>query len=91
MIGHNCLLPGEGKNTYGTGSFILVNTGNSPVISKNGLLTTVGYQVNKLKKFILKFFFYYLINHLKKIFYNLYFLEIKFKKYFFLKNFFVYI
>lgn len=49
MIGHNCLRAGEGKNTYGTGSFMLINTGNCPVISKHGLLTTVGFQVYKLK------------------------------------------
>jgi glycerol kinase len=37
--------PGEAKNTYGTGSFLLVNTGPEPVFSKNGLLTTVGYRI----------------------------------------------
>ena len=38
-------IPGEGKCTYGTGSFLLVNTGSGPVASSNGLLTTVGYQI----------------------------------------------
>jgi len=36
---------GEAKNTYGTGSFLLLNTGNHPMPSKNGLLTTVGYRL----------------------------------------------
>ena len=36
---------GESKNTYGTGCFLLVNTGNKPVLSKNGLLTTVAWQI----------------------------------------------
>ena len=37
--------PGEAKNTYGTGNFLLLNTGTEPVPSKNGLLTTVGYKL----------------------------------------------
>ena len=37
--------PGTAKNTYGTGCFMLLNTGDKPVPSKNGLLTTVGWQV----------------------------------------------
>lgn len=45
MIGHNCLKMGEAKNTYGTGTFLLCNIGDEPILSKNGLLTTVGYQV----------------------------------------------
>jgi glycerol kinase len=36
---------GESKNTYGTGNFLIVNTGDKPVMSKNGLLTTVAYQL----------------------------------------------
>ncbi|MEV0029746.1 glycerol kinase GlpK [Nocardia sp. NPDC050793] len=44
MIGQVCLSPGEAKNTYGTGNFLLLNTGGTPVRSKNGLLTTVCYQ-----------------------------------------------
>jgi glycerol kinase len=36
---------GESKNTYGTGNFLIVNTGTTPVQSKNGLLTTVAYQL----------------------------------------------
>lgn len=47
VVGQRCFKPGEGKNTYGTGCFMLFNTGDSPVISKNGLLTTVAYQLGK--------------------------------------------
>ncbi len=45
LFGQTCFAPGEGKNTYGTGSFLLVNTGEKLVHSKNGLLTTVGYKI----------------------------------------------
>jgi glycerol kinase len=45
LFGQTCFSPGEGKCTYGTGSFLLVNTGARPVASKSGLLTTVGYQI----------------------------------------------
>ncbi len=45
LFGQTCFAPGEGKNTYGTGSFLLVNTGHKPVHSKNGLLTTVAYKI----------------------------------------------
>jgi glycerol kinase len=44
MVGQVCLSPGEAKNTYGTGNFMLVNTGEDLVRSENGLLTTVCYQ-----------------------------------------------
>jgi glycerol kinase len=44
-VGQVCFAPGEGKNTYGTGNFLLLNTGTQPVRSENGLLTTVGYQM----------------------------------------------
>ncbi len=43
MFGQMCLQPGMLKNTYGTGSFIMFNTGNEAVESKNNLLTTIGY------------------------------------------------
>ena len=42
-LGQACLLPGEAKNTYGTGNFLLLNTGTTKVLSENGLLTTVCY------------------------------------------------
>ena len=44
-FGQVAFLPGEGKNTYGTGNFLMVNTGTSPVKSTNGLITTVAYQL----------------------------------------------
>ncbi len=44
-FGQACLSPGEAKNTYGTGNFLLLNTGQEPVLSQNGLLTTVGYKI----------------------------------------------
>lgn len=43
-VGQACLRPGEAKNTYGTGNFMLLNTGNQLVHSSHGLLTTVCYQ-----------------------------------------------
>src|SRR6476620_5060166 len=44
MVGQVCLAAGEAKNTYGTGNFLLLNTGEKMVRSQNGLLTTVCYQ-----------------------------------------------
>ena len=49
LFGQTCFNPGEAKNTYGTGCFMLMNTGNSPITSKNGLLTTFGYQIEDQK------------------------------------------
>jgi glycerol kinase len=43
-VGQVCFAPGEAKNTYGTGNFMLLNTGPSAVVSKAGLLTTPAYQ-----------------------------------------------
>jgi glycerol kinase len=45
-FGQACLEPGEAKNTYGTGNFLLLNTGTSKVMSRNGLLTTVCYALD---------------------------------------------
>ncbi len=45
LFGQTCYAPGEAKNTYGTGCFMLLNTGTEPVQSKNGLLTTLGYKI----------------------------------------------
>ena len=45
LVGQACFEPGETKNTYGTGCFMLMNTGESPVFSTSGLLTTVAYQL----------------------------------------------
>ena len=47
LFGQTCFSPGEGKCTYGTGNFLLVNTGETPVASRNGLLTTVGYRIGE--------------------------------------------
>ncbi|MEA2285190.1 MAG: glycerol kinase, partial [Solirubrobacteraceae bacterium] len=44
-FGQTCFDVGEAKNTYGTGNFLLLNTGTEAVSSKNGLLTTVGYKI----------------------------------------------
>jgi glycerol kinase len=49
MVGQVCLQPGEAKNTYGTGNFLLLNTGEQIVRSRNGLLTTVCYQFGDAK------------------------------------------
>ncbi|WP_149264445.1 glycerol kinase GlpK [Actinomadura sp. K4S16] len=48
-VGQVCFSPGEAKNTYGTGNFLLLNTGEELVRSKNGLLTTVCYQFGSEK------------------------------------------
>src|SRR5215208_1581134 len=48
-FGQTCFSPGEAKNTYGTGNFLLLNTGEEAVASKNGLLTTVGYKIGDSK------------------------------------------
>ena len=45
LFGQACLAPGEAKNTYGTGCFMLMNTGTQPFPSRGGLLTTLGYQL----------------------------------------------
>jgi glycerol kinase len=45
LFGQTCFAPGEAKCTYGTGSFLLLNTGTEPVTSGHGMLTTVGYRI----------------------------------------------
>jgi glycerol kinase len=47
LVGQTCFEPGQAKNTYGTGCFLLLNTDEKPVQSKFGLLTTVAYQFGK--------------------------------------------
>ena len=49
LFGQTCYSPGEAKNTYGTGCFMLLNTGEKPVPSKAGLLTTLGYKIGNQK------------------------------------------
>lgn len=46
LFGQNCFEKGTVKNTYGTGCFMLMNTGNEPVLSQNGLLTTIAWGIN---------------------------------------------
>ena len=46
LFGQACFAPGEAKNTYGTGCFLLMNTGATAVASRHGLLTTIAYQVS---------------------------------------------
>ena len=43
LFGQTCFAPGEAKNTYGTGCFLLMNTGERPVFSQNGLVTTIAW------------------------------------------------
>jgi glycerol kinase len=47
LVGQTCFRAGEAKNTYGTGCFLLMNTGEQAVASKHGLLTTLGYRLGK--------------------------------------------
>ena len=47
LFGQTCFAAGEAKCTYGTGSFLLMNTGHTPVHSKHGLLTTVGFKIGE--------------------------------------------
>lgn len=49
LFGQTCFKVGEAKNTYGTGCFMLLNTGEKPVQSKAGLLTTLGYKIGNKK------------------------------------------
>src|SRR5271169_3871067 len=45
LVGQTCFNSGEAKNTYGTGCFLLMNTGSEPVLSKYGLITTVAFKL----------------------------------------------
>jgi glycerol kinase len=47
LFGQTCYTAGEAKNTYGTGCFLLMNTGIKPIQSKNGLLTTLAYKIGR--------------------------------------------
>lgn len=53
LFGQTCITPGTIKNTYGTGCFMLMNTGDKPVYSPNGILTTVAWQLNGKMTFAL--------------------------------------
>jgi glycerol kinase len=49
LVGQTCFAAGEAKNTYGTGCFLLLNTGDHPIPSRKGLITGVGYQIRGQK------------------------------------------
>lgn len=53
-IGQACIVPGEMKSTYGTGAFMLLNTGDTPVLSQNRLLATTAWRLNGKSSFALE-------------------------------------
>ncbi|MFV0361878.1 MAG: glycerol kinase GlpK [Suipraeoptans sp.] len=54
LFGQTCFMPGEAKNTYGTGCFLLMNTGDKPVTSNNGLVTTIAWGINNKVEYALE-------------------------------------
>lgn len=54
LFGQACFDPGDAKNTYGTGCFLLMNTGDKPFESKNGLITTIGIGLNERIEYALE-------------------------------------
>ena len=54
LFGQACFEKGETKNTYGTGGFLLMNAGDKPVFSKNGLVTTIGWGLNGKITYVLE-------------------------------------
>ena len=54
LFGQACFLPGMVKNTYGTGCFLLMNTGKEPVYSRHGLLTTVAWDIGQGREYALE-------------------------------------
>jgi glycerol kinase len=54
LFGHMCNQPGMVKNTYGTGCFMLMNTGTQPIVSKNKLVTTVSWRINHRTEYALE-------------------------------------
>ena len=54
LFGQTCFRPGDTKNTYGTGCFLLMNTGETPVFSDNGLVTTIAWGLNGTVKYALE-------------------------------------
>jgi glycerol kinase len=54
LFGQACFTPGEAKCTYGTGCFVLMNTGNTPVYSEHGLLTSVGWSIGNEVTYVLE-------------------------------------
>lgn len=53
LFGHGCFKKGEMKNTYGTGCFMLMNTGRTPKLSRHGLLTTVAWVIDGVRNYAL--------------------------------------
>ena len=56
LVGQACFQPGMIKSTYGTGCFIVLNTGATPVVSTNRLLTTIGYRLGGINTYALEGF-----------------------------------
>ncbi len=54
LFGQTCFTGGEAKNTYGTGCFLLMNTGTKPVFSQNGLITTIAWGINGVINYALE-------------------------------------
>lgn len=54
LFGQMCLDPGSIKNTYGTGCFVMLNTGEKPIVSKNNLLTTIAWQIGNKVNYALE-------------------------------------
>ncbi len=54
LFGQTCFTPGEAKNTYGTGCFMLMNTGEKPVFSNNGLVTTIAWGLDSKVEYALE-------------------------------------
>ena len=54
LFGQMCTVPGSVKNTYGTGCFLLMNTGEKPILSKNNLLTTVAWKIGDTVNYALE-------------------------------------
>lgn len=54
LFGNACFSPGDAKNTYGTGCFVLLNTGEKPVVSKNNLLTTIAWRLGDVTTYALE-------------------------------------
>src|SRR5205085_3291617 len=54
LFGQACTKPGMVKNTYGTGCFMLMNTGTAPIVSRNQLLTTVAWRIGNRTEYALE-------------------------------------
>ena len=54
LFGQACFAPGDSKCTYGTGAFLLMNTGSNPITSKNGLVTTIAWGLNSTVTYALE-------------------------------------